>query len=84
MTNAAKHSGTNRIDLYAAVENDAVAIYVRDEGRGFDPDHVTEGHGLEHSVRGRVRDVGGDLSVKSSPGHGTEVRISVAIQAAVS
>jgi signal transduction histidine kinase len=84
MTNAAKHSGTNRIDLYAAIENGAVAIYVRDEGRGFDPDHVTEGHGLEHSVRGRVRDVGGDVSVTSRPGQGTEVRISATIQAAVS
>lgn len=84
MVNAAKHSGTKQIDLYAAVENDAVAIYVRDEGRGFDPEQVTEGHGLEHSVRGRVRDVGGDVSIKSTPGQGTEVRISAVLQGAAS
>lgn len=84
MVNAAKHSGATQIDLYAAVENDAVAIYVRDEGRGFDPEQVTEGHGLEHSVRGRVRDVGGDVSIKSTPGQGTEVRISAVLQEAAS
>jgi signal transduction histidine kinase len=80
MTNAAKHSGTNRIDLYTAVEDGVVAIYVRDEGKGFDPDEVTEGHGLEHSVRGRVRDVGGDVSIESTSDQGTEVRISAAPQ----
>jgi len=76
MTNAAKYSGSNRIDLYAAVEEDTVAIYVRDEGRGFDLDEVSEGHGLEHSIRGRVREVGGEVCIGSKPGDGTEVKIS--------
>ena len=76
MTNAAKYSGSERIDLYAAVEDDTVAIYVRDEGRGFDVDHVSEGHGLEHSIRGRVREVGGEVCIESTPGEGTEVKVS--------
>lgn len=82
MTNSAKHSGASQIDLYAAVEDGGVAIYVRDEGRGFDPGDVSEGHGLEHSVRRRVQDVGGDVSIKSTSGEGTEVRVSVALQGA--
>jgi signal transduction histidine kinase len=76
MTNSAKYSGTKRVDLYAAVEDGAVAIYVRDEGRGFDAEHAKVGHGLENSVRGRVAEVGGDVAVDSTPGEGTEVKVS--------
>lgn len=76
MTNSAKYSRTERIDLYAAIEDRAIAIYVRDEGRGFAVEHARTGHGLEHSVRGRVRAVGGDVCIESTPGEGTEVKVS--------
>jgi len=76
MTNGAKYSGTNTEDLYAAIEEGAVAIYVRDEGRGFDVETVQLGHGLEHSVRGRVRDIGGEVYIDSTPGEGTEIKVS--------
>lgn len=78
MTNSAKYSGTQRIDLYAAVEAGSVAIYVRDEGRGFDVEHAKHGHGLENSVRGRINEVGGDVAVESTLGEGTEVKVSAA------
>jgi signal transduction histidine kinase len=76
MTNSAKYSEAGAIDLYAAIEDGAVAIYVRDEGRGFNVEHATQGHGLENSVRGRVEAVGGDVTIDSSQGQGTEVRVS--------
>jgi signal transduction histidine kinase len=78
MTNAAKYSGVERIDLYAAVEDGDVAIYVRDEGKGFDVGTVSQGHGLEHSVCQRVRDVGGEVCIESTPGEGTEIKVSAA------
>lgn len=78
MTNAAKYSGVERIDLYAAVEDGDVAIYVRDEGKGFDVGAVSLGHGLEHSVCQRVRDVGGEVCIESTPGEGTEIKVSAA------
>jgi len=76
MTNSAKYSEAGAIDLYAAIEDGAVAIYVRDEGRGFDVEHARQGHGLENSVRGRVVAVGGNVTIDSTEGHGTEVRLS--------
>src|SRR5699024_1558074 len=36
MVNAAKHSGADRVDVYAEVTSDAAEIFVRDRGRGFD------------------------------------------------
>jgi signal transduction histidine kinase len=80
MANSAKYSGTSRIDLYAAIEDGAVAIYIREEGRGFDVEHARRGHGLENSVRGRVTEVGGDVAVESTKGEGTEVKVSAVPQ----
>src|SRR3954447_24048573 len=34
--NAAKHSGADKIDVYAEVSEDGVEIFVRDRGKGFD------------------------------------------------
>lgn len=76
MTNAAKYSGTSRVDLYAALEDGIVVIYVRDEGRGFDVHTTRMGHGIERSIRGRIRDAGGEVHIESTPGKGTEVRLS--------
>jgi len=84
MTNSAKYSGTGHIDLYSAIEDGAIAIYVRDEGQGFDVDNVIAGHGLEHSIRGRVTDVGGEVCIETSPGEGTEVKVSVVARDVVS
>ncbi|MDK1097318.1 MAG: hypothetical protein QGM47_08660 [Actinomycetota bacterium] len=76
MTNAAKYSGADRIDLYAAVENGGVVVYIRDEGRGFDVDTRAMGYGIEHSIRGRVVEVGGEVRIVSALGEGTEVKLS--------
>lgn len=82
MTNSAKYSGSDRIDLYAAMEDDVVAIYVRDEGRGFDVDTAELGHGIEQSIRRRVAEVGGEVCIESMPGEGTEVKVSAMPQLA--
>ena len=49
--NAAKWSGAPQVSLYAEVEPDAVMLYVRDRGQGFDPDerpHRPPGHRAVH------------------------------------
>ena len=74
--NAAKWSGAPVISLFAEVEPEAVSIFVRDRGRGFDPDEV--GHdrqGLAESVRGRMHRLGGTAAIRSAPGEGTEVEL---------
>src|SRR6478752_4244262 len=38
VTNAAKHAGAGRVDVYAEVSPSAVDVFVRDRGRGFDPE----------------------------------------------
>ena len=78
VVNAAKHSGAPTVRVYAEVEPEQVTVFVRDRGRGFDPDAVpADRFGLAESVLGRVRRAGGTATVRSAPGEGTEVALVV-------
>ncbi|MFC5141188.1 PspC domain-containing protein [Actinomycetospora rhizophila] len=74
MVNAAKHAGVDEIDVYVEVEPETVELFVRDRGRGFDPDAVPEDRrGLAGSVRDRMTRHGGRVHLRTAPGEGTEV-----------
>jgi len=76
MTNAARHAGVGLVSVYVEVEPDAVTAFVRDQGRGFDPDTVPEDRrGIVDSIRGRMERAGGEAAVETSVGGGTEVRL---------
>ncbi|MGW4529403.1 ATP-binding protein [Nocardia sp. NPDC004340] len=76
LVNAAKHAGVPTIDLYAEVEPHQVSVFVRDRGKGFDPDAVSKDRqGVAKSIHARIDRRGGHVEIKSSPGNGTEVRI---------
>jgi signal transduction histidine kinase len=76
--NAAKWSGVDQVSVYAEVETDTVMLYVRDRGRGFDPDAVPDDRqGIAQSIRGRMMRFGGAAVVRSAPGEGAEVQLSM-------
>lgn len=78
VANAARHSGAATVDVYAEAGPRATEVFVRDRGRGFDPASVPDDrHGVRHSIEGRMARHGGRAEVRSSPGNGTEVRLSV-------
>jgi signal transduction histidine kinase len=76
VTNAAKHAGTGRVDVYAEVSPAAVDVFVRDRGRGFDPaDTPADRHGVRMSIIDRMDRHGGSAEVRSRIDEGTEVRL---------
>ncbi len=76
--NAAKWSGAPEVSLYAEIESTGVTVFVRDRGRGFDPDTVSpDRQGIAQSIRARVSRQGGSAVIRSSPGRGTEVELSM-------
>ncbi|HTA12380.1 MAG TPA: PspC domain-containing protein [Solirubrobacteraceae bacterium] len=76
MTNAAKFAGSERVDLYAEVEDERVEVFVRDRGIGFDLDAIPDDRrGVRDSIVARMDRHHGHASVKSSPGEGTEVEL---------
>jgi signal transduction histidine kinase len=76
--NAAKWSGAPSVSLFAEVEPGQVSVFVRDRGRGFDPAGVpADRKGLAESVHGRMSRRGGSAAVRSTPGEGTEVALTM-------
>ncbi len=76
MTNAAKFAGSERVDLYAEVQDDRVEVFVRDRGVGFDPAAIPpDRRGVRDSIIARMERHRGRAAVHSSPGEGTEVEL---------
>ena len=76
--NAAKWSGADVVSVFAEVEPASVAVYVRDRGKGFDPAAVPEDRkGLAESIHARMARRGGSATVRSTPGQGTEVSLTM-------
>ena len=83
MTNAAKHAGVDRIDVFAERVDDRIDVFVRDTGVGFEPDSVTvDRRGVSESILARMARAGGHAAVHSVPGAGTEIELSLPLNPA--
>lgn len=81
MINAAKHARVDRIDVYAETDGRTVEVFVRDRGVGFDPGSIAEDRmGVRGSIIDRVERHGGTATIRSQPGEGTEVALSVPVR----
>jgi signal transduction histidine kinase len=76
--NAARHAGVDLVDVYLEVGPDEALAFVRDRGRGFDPDHVPDDrHGIRGSIVDRLERHGGTATIRTTPGEGTEIELCV-------
>lgn len=81
--NAAKWSGADVVSLFAEVESESVSLFVRDRGRGFDPATVpSDRKGLAESVQARMARRGGSVTIRSAPGDGAEIGLTMPRSAA--
>lgn len=82
LTNIGKHAEATCVTVGVHIHEHAATFNIVDNGRGFDPlrigKEVGEGRGLGlPTMEERVRFIGGSMRVKSMPGQGTEVSITV-------
>lgn len=75
MANAAKHSGTAGISLFAEFNNGNALIHVRDRGAGFASEQMRMQ--VMRRLTERVDKVGGHVDIESETDKGTEVTITV-------
>jgi signal transduction histidine kinase len=76
MTNAAKFAGVEEIDVYVEADDDAVSVFVRDRGAGFERAAVPDDRrGIAESIEGRLERAGGSATIVTAPGAGTEVEL---------
>lgn len=81
LTNVAKHAAATTVEVVIEYAAHEMRVTVRDDGRGFDPEHPSppDGHlsgGFGVTVmRQRVAAAGGRLVIASAPGDGTTVTV---------
>jgi PAS domain S-box-containing protein len=78
LTNVSKHAHASRVEVLLRQEQDKVVLEVRDNGIGFstqDP-RKPNSYGLA-GLRERAHLLEGEVSVESSAGHGTRIKVSI-------
>jgi signal transduction histidine kinase len=82
LQNVLRHSGAK--SAMVTVRQDAHSLYlsVEDDGHGFDP-KLTRGMGML-GMEERVRQLGGQYQIQSTPGTGTVLRVTLSVPVAVS
>jgi NarL family two-component system sensor histidine kinase LiaS len=71
LSNVARHSQATSVQVRLCYTPEQVTLTIADNGRGFElADGQRAGIGL-HSIRERMADVGGTVTVQSHPGEGT-------------
>lgn len=76
LANVARHARATRVGVTLSYLEGEVALDVRDDGGGFDPEAARGGFGLE-AMRQRIESLGGTLQIESEPGGGTGISARV-------
>jgi signal transduction histidine kinase len=74
LNNIVRHSDATEVVFSMGVAGDDLEIVIADNGKGFDPALVRDGHGLKN-LPARLEKIGGKCSVESHVGGGTIVAI---------
>jgi signal transduction histidine kinase/ligand-binding sensor domain-containing protein len=88
LNNVAKHSRATEVSFQLKVLPDAFAFVIKDNGVGFVPgaereistsgERLSSGHGLPNLAQ-RLEQIGGQCSVASQPGKGTQIELKLPI-----
>jgi len=79
LTNCAKHAQAKTIEVSVRSQDDQLGVVVRDDGIGFDP-AAKRGCGLGLiGLEERVRELGGEICLRSQPNAGTTVAAKIPI-----
>ncbi|MGW8764169.1 sensor histidine kinase [Streptomyces sp. NPDC055815] len=80
LANIREHAGAESAALTLTYLDDQIVLDIADDGRGFDPalarEQAERGHGLP-AMRVRAQQLGGTLTVESTPGEGTVLSAAI-------
>lgn len=78
LTNAIRHANANQIQVKLGYDRDQVCLRVKDNGQGFGVGSIpaSEGFGLL-GMSERAERIGAQLTIRSQPGQGTEIIVTV-------
>lgn len=76
VTNAARHSNADKVDISLALSSGSVTMKVQDNGKGFKPEVQNEGNGVAN-IRKRAEQIDAELALESKAGIGTRYTLKV-------
>jgi signal transduction histidine kinase len=81
LTNVARHSGAEEVMIQFRRDGDRLILRIEDDGKGFDPDEKSWNKSLGLiGMKERSLMIGGQLEIKSQPGEGTSLTVSLPFQ----
>jgi signal transduction histidine kinase len=76
--NTEKHAQAAKVAVALTFKTNTISLEIKDDGRGFDPDEMTDVTTLGLTgMRERTDLVGGQLTIDTTPGGGTTVKLDV-------
>jgi signal transduction histidine kinase/ligand-binding sensor domain-containing protein len=76
LNNVAKHAEASQVDIHFEYEEGRATLLVRDDGLGFDVDHILPGRLGVGIMQERAASIGAELEIESEPGQGTQVTVA--------
>src|SRR5262249_14658216 len=86
INNSSRHAGCNSVWLSLSIIHNQIIAEIRDDGRGMAVTSSDQPAGQERcshrleNIRMRAAQLGGDLTIDSSPGEGTSVKIEIPLK----
>jgi PAS domain S-box-containing protein len=75
--NVIKHASARQVRLEVGRAEQGVRLRIEDDGKGFDPERVPDGHLGLAGMRARADRIGARFACRSEPGRGTTIEIDV-------
>lgn len=79
LNNLVKHSGATHAEILLAYKAENLHLTVRDNGRGFNPENITQGNGLYNMSR-RAKELNARFSLSSAAHSGTKITLEIPLQ----
>lgn len=79
INNIIKHACCSHASISATYHEHLFAVYISDNGKGFDTKKASDGNGL-FNLKERAEKMKGDINIYSSPGNGTSITIQLKIK----
>lgn len=79
LNNICKYAQATAVEIYIRTDAKEVYFLIQDNGRGFNPENVSGGYGLQ-GMRERVAVLQGDIHLAAQPGHGCCITVRIPMQ----
>ncbi|MDO8491374.1 MAG: GAF domain-containing sensor histidine kinase, partial [Dehalococcoidia bacterium] len=77
LTNVARYAGVKRVAVSVRADGKKLTVQIRDQGAGFDPALLSLTSSGIRGSRERALSLGGEFTVESAPGRGTQVTVTL-------